>query len=208
MVFAVSRLVVPILFVAVLAGCAVTTKPVSDTPKPVPTLDVSMAEANSLYQAGQVDKALDVLKTAAASFPAEKTPWVRMAQIRFDRTDYGQTVVNALEALQRDPKDSIANSLIAVSGLRLSTKALADLRSQNELSGDVRTEAQELAKVLRENVGEAVLVPPSSKAGSSARKAGKPVAKQRARSQDSSLSKQPAPPVGGSGGSNPFGALK
>lgn len=204
MVSAVTKLVVPIFLVAVLAGCAVTPKPVSDRLEPMPTLDVSMAEANTLYQAGQVDKALDVLKTAASSFPAEKKPWVKMAQIRFDRTDYGQTIINALEALQRDPKDSIASSLIAVSGLRLSTRALADLRSQNELSGDVRTEAQELAKVLRENVGEAILVPPSSKTGPSARK----IVKPRPLPKDNSVPNQSAPPAGAAGGSNPFGALK
>lgn len=208
MIFAPIKLVVPVFFVAVLAGCAVTTETVIDTPKPVRTLEVSMAEANSLYQAGQADQAIGILKAASNSFPAEKMPWVRMAQIRFGQADYGQTIVNALEALQRDPKNSIANSLIAVSGLRLSTKALADLRNQNELSGDVRTEAQELAKVLRENVGEAVLVPPSTKAGPSARKAAKPVPKLRPRSKDSVVSKQPVPPAGASGDGDPFGALK
>lgn len=208
MTFAVNKLVVPLLMAAVLAGCAVTPKPPNEPPKTVPTMDVSMAEANGLYQAGQADKALEVLKTASNSFPAEKMPWVKMAQIRFDRAEYGQAISNALEALQRDPKDSIANSLVAVSGLRLSTKALAALRGQNELSGDVRTEAQELAKVLRENVGEAVLVPPSPKTGQSVGKNVKAVTKSRPRSAVTPTPQRSVPPSGASEGTNPFGALK
>jgi hypothetical protein len=54
----------------------------------------------------------------------------------------------------RDPNDRLANSIIAVSGLRLSTRALADLSRQNNLSSSVKTESQELAKLLRESLGE------------------------------------------------------
>ena len=40
-------------------------------------------------------------------------------------------------------------------------KALADLTRKNNLSGTVRTEAQDLAKLLRNSLGEEVLVPAS-----------------------------------------------
>jgi hypothetical protein len=63
--------------------------------------------------------------------------------------------------LVRDPNDKLANSIIAISGLRLSTRALGDLSRQNNLSGSLRTESQDLAKLLRESLGETVLVPPS-----------------------------------------------
>ena len=59
----------------------------------------------------------------------------------------------------RDPNDKLANSIIAISGLRLSTRALGDLSRQNNLSGSLRTESQDLAKLLRESLGEQVLVP-------------------------------------------------
>jgi antitoxin (DNA-binding transcriptional repressor) of toxin-antitoxin stability system len=107
---------------------------------------------------GQNDKAYALLKSAGATFPTDKTPWVRMAQMRFDSTDYGQAIVDALEALERDPDDTLANSIVAVSGLRVTSKALADLSQKNNLSGNVRTEAQELAKLLRSSLGEEVLV--------------------------------------------------
>jgi hypothetical protein len=40
-----------------------------------------------------------------------------MAQIKFDRASYGEAIMNALEALQRDPTDKLGNSIVAVSGL-------------------------------------------------------------------------------------------
>ena len=47
--------------------------------------------------------------------------------------------------------------IIATAGLRLSTRALADLSRQNNLSGSVKTESQDLAKLLRESLGENTL---------------------------------------------------
>jgi hypothetical protein len=118
----------------------------------------AMAEVDAAVLAGQSDKAYALLKSAGSTFPIDKTPWVRMAQMRFDSTDYGEAIVNALEALERDPDDTLANSIVAVSGLRVTSKALADLSQKNNLSGNVRTEAQELAKLLRTSLGDEVLV--------------------------------------------------
>ena len=100
-------------------------------------------------------------KQTAAAFPAEKAPWVSIAQTRYDAGQYGEAIVSAQEILVRDPNDQLANSIIAISGLRLSTRALADLSRQNNLSGPLRTESQDLAKLLRESLGEQVLVPPA-----------------------------------------------
>ncbi len=52
----------------------------------------------------------------------------------------------------------MANSIAAVSGLRVASKALAELTRKNNLSGNVKTEAQDLAKLLRTSLGEDVLV--------------------------------------------------
>src|SRR5450830_52901 len=87
--------------------------------------------------------------------------WQQMAQMKFDRGQYGDAIGHALEALERDPDDKVANSIVAVSGLRLSGKALADLSRQNNLNGSLRSKAQELAKLLRASIGEDVLVPPA-----------------------------------------------
>jgi hypothetical protein len=78
----------------------------------------------------------------------------------------------------------------------LSTKALADLSQQNNLSGSLREEAQNLARMLRASLGEEVLVPPPAKASRA------PAPTRRTAQQ---------PPVKGaaqSSGDYPFGSLK
>ncbi|MES3024258.1 MAG: hypothetical protein V4857_22040 [Pseudomonadota bacterium] len=126
---------------------------------PAPNLVQLMTNASTAAGSGQNEQALALWRQAAAAFPADKSPWARMAQLRYDAGQYGEAVVNAQEVLVRDPNDSKANSIIAISGLRLSTRALADLSRQNNLQGSLRAESQDLAKLLRESLGESVLIP-------------------------------------------------
>jgi tetratricopeptide (TPR) repeat protein len=187
---------------ALLSGCATDGESIrTDSPRAA-TLHGALAEANGALVAGQRDKAQTLLKSAAASYPADKAPWLQLAQLKFERGNYGEAIVNALEALQRDPKDKLGNSIVAVSGLRLSTKALADLSQQNNLSGSLRTEAQELAKLLRNSLGEDVLVPSSSAAAAAAaaRRAASPASGKKAATS--------VAPAKGSQSSDPFGGLK
>ena len=178
-----------------LVGCATdkTEAPVEAVkPKPVP-LDSVLADASRALAAGQRDKAQAMLTAATATYPGDKAPWLQLAQIKFDRASYGEAIVNAQAALQRDPGDKLANSIVAVSGLRLSTKALADLSQHNHLNGSLRSEAQELAKLLRSSLGEEVLVPTSAPPGAARKPAnGKKAATAR-----------PA-----AAGSDPFSGLK
>lgn len=153
-------LMIPLVLAALLSACATPPKAVEEEAQKA-TIETSMEEATTAQKAGQPERALTILKAAAANFPADKQPWLRIAQMKFDTANYGEAIMNALEALQRDPTNNIANSIVAVSGLRLATKSLSDLRTQNALSGSVKTEAQDLAKLLRENLGESVLVPPA-----------------------------------------------
>jgi len=126
-----------------------------------------------------------------------------MAQMRFESNNYGEAIVNALEALHRDPDDTLANSVVAVSGLRLSSKALADLTRKNNLSGTVRSEAQDLARLLRNSLNEEVLVTPPGGTRVT-RKESKPKAPAAgAATTTTTASSQPKPGVAG-----PFGALK
>jgi tetratricopeptide (TPR) repeat protein len=142
-----------------LSACATDGNSVRVERPQAATLERALADADNALAAGQSDKAQVILKSAASTYPADKTPWLHMAQIKFDRASYGEAIMHALEALQRDPNDKLANSIVAVSGLRLSTKALADLSQQNNLNGSLRSEAQDLAKLLRTSLGEDVLVP-------------------------------------------------
>ena len=106
---------------------------------------------------GEKEKAVTVWKQAATAFPADKSPWASIAQTRYEAGQYGEAITAAQEVLVRDPNDKLANSIIATSGLRLATRALGDLSRQNNLSGSLRTESQDLAKLLRETLGETIL---------------------------------------------------
>src|SRR5450830_1213349 len=146
---------------ALMLTACTTPEKQAPKPAPVPTLAQMLSEADAAARAGQYDKALVLLKGSGTAYPTDKAPWLQMAQMKFDRAHYGDAIVDALEVLERDPEDKVANSIVAVSGLRLSGKALADLSRQNNLNGSLRSEAQELAKLLRASIGEDVLVPPA-----------------------------------------------
>lgn len=164
-----------------------------------------MAQAGAATSAGQPEKALAILKGAASSYPTDKSPWLQIAQSKFDAANYGEAIVNAQEVLQRDPADKVANSIIAVSGLRLSTKALTDLSHQNNLTGTLRTEAQDLAKLLRESLGENVLVPKTKMAAVTPMKF---PASTRLPAAGGKAGVGTKTAEGDGGNSNPFGALK
>jgi hypothetical protein len=179
-----------------LSGCATDGESVRVDKPQASTLERALADANTALAAGQNDRAQVILKTAATNYPAEKSPWLHMAQIKFDRASYGEAIMNALEALQRDPGDKLGNSIVAVSGLRLSTRALADLSQQNNLNGSLRSEAQDLAKLLRTSLGEEVLVPVAN-----------PVVRKPAPAP-AKKSAVTAPKNGSQGSNDPFGGLK
>lgn len=197
-----AGVIIPALLAVMLAGCANIQNKPNPEDEAKNTLENGVAQANTAQAEGKTDEAVSVLKIVASRFPADKTPWVRIAQIRFDAADYSDAIVNAQEALKRDPSDKVANSIVTVSGLRLATKSLADLRSQNALNGSVKTEAQDLTKILRESLGENTLVPPPSKPVAASRARGKVVRKAVAPSADTDAGH------GGGSGPNPFGNLK
>jgi len=195
-----SGLVVPVVLAMLLTGCANTQSKVSQERDTKNTLESGVAQANIAQAEGRTDEAVSVLKVVASRFPTDKTPWVRLAQIRFDVGDYSDAIVNAQEALKRDPADKAANGIVVVSGLRLAAKSLGDLRSQNALNGSIKSDVQELTKILRESLGE---IPPAAvpvkvaprPRGKSANKA------TSATGADSGNS-------GSGSGPNPFGNLK
>lgn len=143
---------------AILLSACATPQPAVPAKPVVPTMDELLSKAGEASSAGRKEEAVKLWKQAATAYPADKAPWSNIAQARYDAGQYGEAIVNAQEVLVRDPNDRLANSIIAVSGLRLSTRALADLSRQNNLSGSVKTESQELAKLLRESLGEQQLV--------------------------------------------------
>ena len=156
--------------VAVLAACA-SKKPAPGTqatltPPPVAAPATQSLEqylqdaAKAAAEGNDQERARETYRTAARMYPSSKEPWLKLAEDYFEVANYGQAILAAQEVVQRDPDDGVGTSILAVSGLRVSVAALAKMQSQKgKLSGGTRSEAQTLARMLRESIGESELVP-------------------------------------------------
>jgi Tfp pilus assembly protein PilF len=151
-----KQLAVALLGAAVLSACAVAPAPDLGAPPP---LTVTLNNADAALKAGQSMQAQRLLEDASRDYPSEKMPWLRLAQLHFEAGNYGEAIVNAQKALELDKDDTLAHSILAVSGLRVARKALGELTQKNKLAGDPGAEAQELARLLRTALGEERLVP-------------------------------------------------
>jgi predicted Zn-dependent protease len=163
-----KRLLPSVICAAALAACA--------APAPAPvlapvTVASAMAEADAAVKAGRSDEAYALLHKAASANPTDKAPWLRMAQMRFEEKSYGEAIVSGLAVIERDPDDMLAYSLVAVSGLRVSSKALGDLTQKNGFSGSVRNEAQDLANLLHNTLKVDKIVTPRAAPTAPARSA-------------------------------------
>jgi tetratricopeptide (TPR) repeat protein len=154
--------------VLVISGCA--SKP-AQTPAPAPAPAVQSLQqymqdaARAAGEGNNKERARELYRTAARQYPASKEPWSKLAEDYFESANYGQAILAAQEVVQRDPQDGVATSVLAVSGLRVSAAALKSMRDQNsKLSGGTRSEAQALAKTLRDALGETELVPQAAAA--------------------------------------------
>lgn len=186
--------------VLTMSGCASKNAPMSQEEFST-AMAQSSASADSLLEKGNRDEAVNVLAELAKKNPGRKDPWVRMARIHFDGENYAQAIVAAEEALQRDNTDRTAKSIRAVGGLRVAAQSLNDLKGDVELKGDARSDAVGLAKVMRETLGEEVLVPPEDKK----KKPAPVVVRPRPVAPKSPVA---APAPAGASGGNPFGALR
>jgi len=211
--------------VCALSACSTAPKqPEAGSAAAAEKMTESLNAADKAQKLGKTEDALAELDTAIKVDPASKQPWLRKAQIYFDARQYGQAITAAQETLQRDTTDLTAKSILAVSGLRVSAQALEQLRKANEVNGSARTEAESVAKLIREALGEPILVPPVAAASSPAETkpratatrrvaAPRPVTTASAPAVVSAAKPAPvavantAPPAAG-GRNNPFGALK
>ncbi|HJV27453.1 MAG TPA: tetratricopeptide repeat protein [Aromatoleum sp.] len=141
-----------------LGGCATTKQPLSQS-EFVAAMESSSIKIDALMAENKQEEVVGLLSRMASDNPARKEPWVRLAKLHFDAGAYGRAIVAADEVLQRDPADRTAKSVRAVSGLRVATESLAELRKDADLRGSAQADAQSLARNLRETLGEDVLVP-------------------------------------------------
>lgn len=209
---------IPLCAALLLAACA-STPPMADLDqfKDVATVQQRVDE---LVASGDVQKAQSMLEGTAKANPTDPAPWVRMAQLQFDRGNYSGAISAADEAVQRDPANIQAKGIALVASLRIAVRNIQELRGGVALGGDARGEAERLARTLRETIKEDVLVPvgPAAepkKQRSQARHTAKAssAAAPAAAATSSATTAAPAPTAKTSapaakGGGDPFGALK
>jgi tetratricopeptide (TPR) repeat protein len=151
--------------VLTLAGCASAPPPAPKAPEAAPvvvSMDEWMARARAALVEGQREKARAAYRAAAQSYPAEKLPWLKLAEDYFSAQDYGNAVLAAQEALQRDGEDGVAHSILAVSGLRLTAGSLVALRQDGSYPVGSRDEAITVARALRDTLGATSLLAPTA----------------------------------------------
>lgn len=137
-----------------VGGCAAVGEPRS-----LGDSEQLVKEAQEAFRSGAKIRAQKLLEDATKINPADKSSWVNLAQLHFDEGSYAQAITAGQEVLARDPKDQVARSIVLVSSLRVAAKSLAEMRELNQWSGDARAEAKKVAAILREKLGEDVLVP-------------------------------------------------
>ncbi|WP_414443765.1 tetratricopeptide repeat protein [Burkholderia sp. 22PA0099] len=198
---------------AVIAGCA-TQPPAPPTPE---AFNKQLDDADTVAKAGDQDKAIGLYQQLAKADPTREEPWARIAQIQFQQGHYGQAIVAAQEALQRDNTDRQSKSVLAVSGLRIATESLAELRQDASLAGDAHADALVLAKQLRDSLGEDALFAPEQQAQKPAvkrrkiyrkRVAGPAASAPEAAKPAAAAPSAPAPAAPAKSGADPFGALR
>lgn len=173
-------------------------------------------EAQQAVASGARQRAQSLLEEAARSNPTDKQPWIKLAQLHFEQGRYAQAIVAGQEVLARDATNQDAHSIILVSSLRVAAKSLEELSSMNQLVGDTRTEARKVTHLLRETLGETVLVPVNKPAASnehrneaeadSAEKAPPKRVVKPARTKPEAS--KPATATSSTGGSDPFRSLR
>lgn len=187
----------PILLVLCLSLGACATPP-TVTISPTALLQ----QAGDAITIGAPEKAVELLTQASKLDPADKTVWVKLAQAHFERRDYPKAVSAATEALARSPDNAQARSVIFVSSMRMAVNSLNDIRKDTPLSDDSKSEAEQLVKSLRDNLGESVLIP----------EAKAKVAVTHTRPKPSGKADAPvtaaAPKVTTTASNDPFGALR
>lgn len=189
--------------VSVVSGCA-SDKIAMGKEEFIQAMGQSAIKVDALLDKGEHDEAVVILSELARLNPDRKEPWGRMAKIQFDSGNYAQAIVSAEEVLQRDGSDRTAKSIRAVAGLRVASQSLTDLRNDVELKGNARSDAATLAAVMRETLGEDVLVPPAELEARKKREAAA-AARAKARAKRP-VSREPVQPV--AVGGDPFSQLK
>ena len=190
--------VMALLLLAMLGGCA-TNKGV----KGASDYGNLMSQAESAVTAGRVDDALISFNDAAKADPTRKEPWVRTAQLQFDKGNYAHAIIAAEEVLQRDPDDLVADGILTVGGFRIANTSLKRLQGRGALSSETaRREAETLADTLKATMGDQILAADEPKKAEKPRRTRRRAAAPRAPEPKAPAAKEP--PSTPAPSANPF----
>jgi tetratricopeptide (TPR) repeat protein len=193
--------------VLLMAGCA--TQGVNQTQTP----ELAVKAADAELANGQRDKAIAILMQNAKDNPTSALPWLKIANIWFDAANYPSSILAANEALQREPSNQEAKSLLVVGGVRIAANAVSGLRTSNAVNSSARYEAENLTSAIRNALGEKNLV---AAPGATDNKTANTTAhgrtlrnkKHAAAEAQTSGTTQASQASSGSGSSDPFKSLK
>ena len=205
------------------------TPPSQTAAQPVdPVVEYLDRARAAMETSGGEETARQIYREAIGLFPADKRPWLGLAQSYFELSDYGNTVLAAQEVVLRDPEDETAHGLMAISGLRVATIALGSIRESGDINDTARREAEIMSRNLRVLFGErgngangnatgrasAAVAREREATPAPRRIAPAPVTRQRPTPAPSTAApapaplRRPAPAPAPAAPSNPFGALR
>jgi len=182
---------IALMLLAMLGGCATT-----GGAKGAADYGNLMSQAESAVTAGRVDAALISFTDAAKADPTRKEPWVRTAQLQFDKGNYAHAIIAAEEVLQRDPDDLVADGILTVGGFRIANTSLKRLQGRGALSSETaRREAEALADTLKATMGDGILAAEEPKQVEKPRRVRKRVAAPRAPEPKAPAAAAPSEPA-------------
>lgn len=98
--------------------------------------------------------AVEKYRAVAKQFEENEEPWVRLSKRAFDKQDYAAAANYSKEALARDDQNTVAASVLAASGLRISFEGLEVLRAKkSQLDGSAKEQAESVVKLLKDVLG-------------------------------------------------------
>lgn len=131
-----------------LAGCA-TLAPSSGPSTGNGEYAELIAVADTHAALGETEAALAAFQQAAASEPARKEPWLRIARLHAGNDEPTLAMMAAAEVLRRDPADAAASDIYLVSGLQIAVDTLRRLRASDTAQQlQHRPQAQALLELL------------------------------------------------------------
>jgi hypothetical protein len=144
---------------SMLSGCSTLTGGIDESKVKGMPVESIVASADKAAAAGNHERALALLDAGAKVYPAAPQPWLKKAQMYFKAENYPSAILAAEEAIRRDPVNEEAKSVALVSSLRIAVKYVSDLRALNDVKGDIKPDAEQLARRLRDTLNATVLVP-------------------------------------------------